>query len=320
MKFAYEDLSSEQFEQLILLISQRLLGIGVQGFSTGPDGGRDGKFVGTAEIYPSKVSPWTGTTILQAKHTNGINRHCAEKDFFNLTSDDTVIGKEIPRINKLRSSGDLHNYMLFTNRRLAGGVEGKIRTHISSHCSISEQQIGLCGLEQLELLLKRFPDIPLMVDLDPIDSPLIVNSDDLCSVVQALHDAKAAVAKITARPPDKRVTYAEKNKVNGMSPSYADALRKRYLKETVQIGAFLAAPENAELLGLYTSVAEEFQLKIIAKRKDYQTFDQVNEYLLGLLFNRDAVLRQPYFKRLTRAVLFHMYWFCDIGEVPDAAA
>lgn len=65
---------------------------------------------------------------------------------------------------------------------------------------------------------------------------------------------------------------------------------------------------------------DEFQLKIIAKRKDYQTFDAVMEYLLDLLFARDAVLRQTRHKRLTRAILFYMYWNCDIGEVADASA
>ena len=71
---------------------------------------------------------------------------------------------------------------------------------------------------------------------------------------------------------------------------------------------------------MYESVVDEFQLKIIAKRKDYQTFDEVMEYLVDLLFNRDPVLRQHAHKRLTRAVLFYMYWNCDIGEVGDAAA
>ena len=32
------------------------------------------------------------------------------------------------------------------------------------------------------------------------------------------------------------------------------------------------------------------------------------------------VLRQNVHKRLTRAVLFYMYWNCDIGETNDAKA
>ena len=33
MKFAYEDLSDDQFESLIVFLCQRLLGISVQGFA-----------------------------------------------------------------------------------------------------------------------------------------------------------------------------------------------------------------------------------------------------------------------------------------------
>lgn len=81
MKYAYEDLSDAQFEHLIVILCQRLLGISAQGFARGPDGGRDAKFVGTAELHPSKAAPWVSTTIIQAKHTNGYNRIFSESDF-----------------------------------------------------------------------------------------------------------------------------------------------------------------------------------------------------------------------------------------------
>ena len=71
MQFAYEGLSDDQFESLIVFLCQRLLGISVRDFAKGPDDGRHAKFVGTAELHPSKAAPWAGMTIIQAKHTNG---------------------------------------------------------------------------------------------------------------------------------------------------------------------------------------------------------------------------------------------------------
>ena len=121
-------------------------------------------------------------------------------------------------------------------------------------------------------------------------------------------------------PPTPRVTYEQKNALNNMSDKYAEEQRMRYLKETAQIQAFLAAPENLELLHLYESVVDELQLKIVAKRKDFQHFDNVMEYLVDLLFGRDPILRQRAHKRLTRALLFYMYWHCDIGETGHAEA
>ncbi|MGO9173618.1 MAG: ABC-three component system protein [Rhodomicrobium sp.] len=319
MKYAYEDLSDKQFELLALFICQQLLGIGVQGFADGRDGGRDAKFMGKAERHPSMTSPWTGTTIIQAKHTNGYNRQFGETDFFNPKSNNTIVGKEIPRIQSLRKAKELDNYMLFSNRRLAGDMETKIRNHIAEKCNIHVQSIALFGIEQLEIFLKTYPDIPDKVDLDPIDSPLIVSPDELSEVVQAIAKSKDALAKVLDDPPVPRVTYADKNVANNMTADYAQFQLTKSLKETAQIAGFLAAPENLELQELYNSVVDEFQAKIIAKRKDYQTFDSVMEYLIDLLYNRDAVLRQRQHKRITRAVLFYMYWNCDIGKVPDAA-
>ena len=320
MKYAYEDLGDEQFEKLIVFLCQRLLGISVQGFAKGPDGGRDAKFVGTAELHPSKAAPWIGTTVIQAKHTNGYNRNFSESDFYSATGTNNVLGKEIPRITKLRESEQLDHYMLFANRRLAGNAESEIRAFISTQCGIPASSIYLCGLEQLEVWLKNFPEVPSLAGLDPVDSPLIVSPDDLAEVVQALSRQMVEVQAVFDDPPTSRVPYERKNALNNMTDDYAKAQRKRYLKETTQIRSFLSAPENLELLRLYESVVDEFQLKIIAKRKDYQTFDEVMEYLVDLLFNRDPILRQHEHKRLTRAVLFYMYWNCDIGEAGDVAA
>ncbi len=320
MKYAYEDLSDDQFEILIVFLCQHLLGISVQGFAKGPDGGRDAKFVGTAELHPSKAAPWAGVTIIQAKHTNGYNKHFSESDFFSKKNGtNTVLGKEIPRIKKLRDAKQLDHYMLFANRRLAGNAESEILVHISTECGIPATSIYLCGVEQLEVWLKSFPNIATKANLDPVDSPLIVSPDDLAVVVEALARQRTEISAVIDDPPTARVTYEQKNTLNNMTQTYAKEQRRRYLKETSQIRAFLAAPENLELLRLYESVVDEFQIKIIAKRKDYQTFDEVMEHLVDLLFSRDPILRQLAHKRLTRAVLFYMYWNCDIGEKNDAS-
>ena len=263
MKYAYEDLSDGQFELLVVLVCQNLLGISVQGFAEGPDGGRDAKFVGTAELHPSKAAPWVGTTIVQAKHTNGYNRSFSENDFFSEDAQSTVIAKEIPRIKKLRSNNSLDHYILFANRRLTGNAENDIRSHLSKECGIRVESIYLCGLEQLELLLRRFPDVVKLADLDPVDSPLIVSPDDLCEIVEALSRQKDAISTALDSPPTPRVSYEKKNQINKMTPEYAKELRKKYLKETNVIATFLAAPENSELLQLYDSAGGDYRFQLV---------------------------------------------------------
>lgn len=205
MKYAYEDLSADQFEILIVFLCQHLLGIAVQGFAKGPDGGRDAKFVGTPELYPSKAAPWTGTTIIQAKHTNGYNKHFSESDFFSKKNgDSTVLGKEIPRIKNLRDVKQLDHYMLFANRRLAGNAESDIRDYISTKCRIPTTSIYLCGVEQMEIWLKSFPDVAMRANLDPVDSPLIVSSDELAVVIEALARQQKEISSVIDDPPDRK--------------------------------------------------------------------------------------------------------------------
>jgi hypothetical protein len=319
MRFVYEDLSDAQFEKLVIFICQKLLGAGVQGFCSGPDGGRDAKFHGTAELHPSTAGPWKGITVIQAKHTDGHNRNFMESDFFAEDSKSTVIAEEIPRIKKLREGKNLDHYMLFANRRLSGQAELKIPAHIAKHCDIPPESIYLCGIEQLEIWLKRFPEIAAQAELDPVDSPLIVSPDELAEVVEAFAKQRDTILAAVDDPPAPRVSYDEKNALNNMTAEYAKLQRRRYLKETVQVRAFLAAPENLELMKLYESIIDEFQLKITAKRKDHQTFDHVMEHLADQLFGRDPILRQTKHKRLTRVLLFYMYWNCDIGRSDNAA-
>ena len=215
MKYDYEDLSDGQFEQLVVCLCQHLLGIRVQGFSKGPDGGRDAKFVGTCEMFPSKSSPWTGTIIIQAKHTNGFNKHFSDSDFYSKEGSSGILNKEVASIKKLREANELDYYMLFSNRRLSGIAENDITTYIAEECDIPKSSIFLCGVEQLEMWLKRFPDVPEEVNLDPLDSPLIVSPDDLSEVIEAL--AKQQLPDPQDNPPTPRTPYQEKNRINNMS-------------------------------------------------------------------------------------------------------
>jgi hypothetical protein len=129
-----------------------------------------------------------------------------------------------------------------------------------------------------------------------------VSPDELAEVVEAFATHSALIEDTIDAPPEARTPYEVKNVLNQMTPEYAKLQRRRYLKDTAQIRAFLAAPENQHILKAYETAVDEFELKIM-------------NYLVDLLFDRDPVLRQH--KRLTRAVVFYMYWNCDIGLGAD---
>lgn len=100
----YFDINDDQFEKIVVAIGQRLFGAGLIGFAKGKDGGRDAKFHGTAERYPSSAEPWTGCTIIQAKHTNAINAAFSDLDFCNFKRRTGIVFEELPRIKTLVAS------------------------------------------------------------------------------------------------------------------------------------------------------------------------------------------------------------------------
>ena len=51
---------------------------------------------------------------------------------------------------------------------------------------------------------------------------------------------------------------------------------------------------------------------ILAHREDRHSFDQVLDRLFKLLIDRDYDLKAN--KKLTRIVLYYMYWNCDLGS------
>ncbi|MGI5499374.1 ABC-three component system protein [Lentzea sp. CA-135723] len=317
MGYAYEDLDDSQFERLVVECARKLFGIGVQSFAAGVDGGRDARFEGTAERFPSTAEPWTGLTIVQAKHTNATNVHYSDSEFSG-TAKSSTLSEEVIRIKKLVDAGEVDNYILFANRRLGAVTHEKVKKQIAAESGLDPKKVFLAGTEYLEDLLHRFPDLVLLARIDPIDGPLLASSKDLAEVIIAIAREFNLPLLDNDAPVVDRVTYAKKNELNNMSTAFAKTLSDRYLPYTSQIGRFLANPANVELRELYESAVEDFQLKIVAHRSEFQSFDKVFNYLIDLLIHRDVVLSRN--KRLLRAMLFYMYWHCDIGETEDASS
>ncbi|GAB2739995.1 ABC-three component system protein [Sinomonas soli] len=246
-----------------------------------------------------------------------MNAHYSDADF-NGNSETAVLSKEIPRIKSLVDQGELDNYVLFSNRRLGGVVAPRIMDKIAEGSGMDRNRIFLAGVEYLDELLREFPDLPSLARIDPLDGPLLVNSFDLAEIILAIaEELSAPLPPLDASIVD-RISYRQKNTVNNMSETFARTLADRYLVYTPEIERFLASPANTTSLRYYEAAVEEFQLKIVAKRSDFQTFDSLFNYLVDILVRRDSVLARN--RRLLRAMLFYMYWHCDIGETADADA
>jgi hypothetical protein len=86
-----------------------------------------------------------------------------------------------------------------------------------------------------------------------------------------------------------------------------------------EVRKFLAMPGNGSVVEHYLSAANEFDEQITIHRKGYAVFDNVLERIMALLFARDGDLARK--KRLSKLIIYYMYWNCDIAsEAPDNAA
>ncbi len=75
---------------------------------------------------------------------------------------------------------------------------------------------------------------------------------------------------------------------------------------------FLAAPTNAHVLERYLEAVAEFNEQIVAHRSEWDDFSKALVYLQQILFARDGDLSGK--KRITKLVIYYMYWNCDLGE------
>lgn len=174
MRLSYENWSPDQFERLVVLLCQRLLGLRTIGFAAGPDGGCDAKFEGTTSS-PVSTLLWKGITIVQAKHTRKPLASFSDPDFYSPGNAKCVLAQELPRIQKLREADELDHYLLISNRRLSHQAESRLRKVISDTCGIAREDVEILGTDQLDLYLAQYPDIVDIATPDSIDQPFLVS-------------------------------------------------------------------------------------------------------------------------------------------------
>mgnify|MGYP000359623986 CR=1 FL=1 len=311
--YQYHDMNEIDFETLAVEICKEILGQATQGFANGPDGGRDGKFVGNANEYPSRSKPWKGTTIIQAKHTSGVNKHFLDPKFFNKDSESATLSKEVIKIEKLIKANELDNYMLFANMKLTGGAEPQIKAYIAEKTGLNVENIGIFGINDLDRFLSRYRHIVQMVNLSPLTISPIIRPDELAEFISHFANIFDTNVKTKGFNPESRTGYELKNQLNNMSDDFADSLRKYYMSYVVQVEEFINDPQNKKLQDLYQNAIEEFQQTfIIPRQRELEYFDEVFNELVDLLIDRDYILRTN--KKLTRILVFFMYYNCDIGK------
>lgn len=303
------ELDDEKFEELCSKICIKILGEGFVNFTKGRDGGKDGKFTGRANLLPSESKPYEGKFIVQAKHTtNGVSS-CSDSSF------DTVLSKEVPRIQKLKDNNELEHYFILTNRKLTGEREPKVRDYINTSVE-GLASVTIWGLDRIHTHLDNNRDLHEEFGFNKPRTPLRVDPMDLEEVIKGFRDF---VPKQDSEEKDKikgdelLYTYIDKkNEINNLTAEYYEFIKEASEKYFKNIREYLIDPKHNEVKELYTDTALDFKGLIISRRGDFNTFDEVLEelYLESLPLLREKGIK----KRLLKVFIHFMYFNCDIGQ------
>jgi hypothetical protein len=303
--FPLHDLHWQEFEKLVILICERILGTGTFIFSEGPDGGRDGKFTGKAEKFPSKAKPWEGKFIIQAKHTENPIAKCSDSDFKKILKDEVN-----NRLNKLVENDEVDYYLLFTNRKLSANKNTKISEFIDTNLSIENRVIGK---ERIQLWLAEHSEIVKTLKLNDLLLPLQFYEKDLKDIIIKFSEMKSQLAeKIDEKQSQIRwIDKEKKNELNNLSKNYFDFIKRNSLAYFTSIESFLKDPVNNKYRQYYENTVSDLQEKILIKRNEYFKFEAMLGNLFDYVFDNSPELKNK--RKLIRVFLHYMYFNCDIG-------
>lgn len=303
--YPLHDLNNEEFENLSILICSKILGEAVIPFAKGTDGGRDGRFHGKANSFPSESQPWEGQIVIQAKHTTKVNASCSDPEFQRTLQDEVL-----PAIERLKSKGKITHYLLFTNRKLPGKQDEKIEDLIDCNTEIPNVVIGL---EKIQQWLKIYPDVVHAAKLKDLLFPLHFDETDLKEIIFKIYTSVPSKEELDKVTHDMTfIDKDEKNALNNLCQEYFDNVIKVNYHHFGFIEAFLSNPINAKIRNLYEDTTAELNAKIILYRNEYAAFEAILEELYDHVISSNPDLKGK--KRLVRVFLHYMYCSCDIGK------
>jgi len=315
MDYRLENINDADFERIVNAICQKILGTGVIEFSPGKDGGRDGKFTGTAQNYPSSIDNWTGKFIIQAKHTENPIASCSDSEF------EKIVDDEIIKIKKLKENGEIDNYLLFTNRKYSG-VKGEQlvkkvinRTGILNCAIIGKETINNQYLNSNKDIVRQFK-----LDINHIKFDF--SDEEIKEIILAFKSQLPEIKLEIREEVDKLkrdFTYIdkkEKNNKNKLSEEYFNEFIKgESLMDFDKIEKFLYNPLNQALKDYYFDTAYELNQLISLKRDEFDLFEEIFVFIYKLICDGSTPLKGS--KKHVMVFLHYMYYECLIGKKAD---
>lgn len=310
-QYPYENITAEEFENLVIRIGKEVLGIGCKTFAVGKDGAKDSWFTGKAEYFPSKAEQWTGTFNLQAKHTKVLNASCSDNDFS--VNQSSVLSKEIDRLKEVMKTTTFDNYIIFTNRKLSGGTHPIIVNMLQTGLGIQNAEI--IGREQIDTYLTDYPHIADQFGLYKFQAPLRFYEKELRDVIIVFSEqskaisteAKSYITSFTV------IDKEKKNELNNLSKDYFEFLKNHSLQYFEEIEKFLRDPKNETYMKMYSNTVSDLQEAITVERNRFNEFEHIIKHLVEYTVGKNEDKLRD-LRRIVRVFIHFMYFNCDIGK------
>ncbi|MFN3641229.1 MAG: ABC-three component system protein, partial [Flavobacterium sp.] len=271
-RYPLYDLDDKEFENLTTLLCRKILGEGVIPFAQGTDGGRDAKFNGKANLFPSESKPWEGKIVIQAKHTNKINASCSDSDFQRRLKNEVL-----PAIERLKSINKIEYYLLFTNSRLPGKQDEKIEDLIDGKTEIPNVVIAD---EKIQQWLQSYPDVVKEAKLHDLLKPLQFDESDLKNLIEDFHKVLPSTDTLDKNAVDfSYIEMERKNELNKLSKDYFDNVMQRHYSYFESIRNFLKDPINKKLKEQFDDLVDELNAKITIYQNEYFAFEKLLDEL-----------------------------------------
>lgn len=149
VSYELHSLGWKAFQNLCITIVSDVWGQVVQAFLDSRDGGRDGAFRGSWK--PSAGESFRGSFVAQCKFTAKADRILRPSDLTD----------ELAKARRLASRGLADNYFLFTNARLTGATEEKIRALYQAIPGI--RRFAAYGCDRISQIIRESPRLRMLV-------------------------------------------------------------------------------------------------------------------------------------------------------------
>ncbi len=147
--YELHSLGWKSFQNLCVAIAGEVWGQVVQTYFDSRDGGRDGAFHGTWK--PKAGESFQGAFTAQCKFTSKADKILHLSD----------LSDELAKAKRLALRGLAENYILFTNARLTGAAEEKIKKAFESIPGI--KRFGAFGCDRISQIIRESPRLRMLV-------------------------------------------------------------------------------------------------------------------------------------------------------------